>query len=836
MVRKTLSVPASYGIGGQLAPGVSTISEKEIREERKQEQIREEKAKRFSIPFLPQREVVPKEVMDVGTQIYKKQKENIKVIDLKLSSVTSKLPEVKGKNWEVTEGVKVRSEISGAVAGFYGYFRERPLSAIASGTTGLVTAVATRRYPSLISSLPGKITASTLAATYATQKATEISLSTSPYKKGYIVGSTAAELTSLGIGVKAAPMVTSIKTYAGKKITSFQTNLAVETSGSVYTRPLKIQTPRTKPTKIQSLQEGLAKEISGGVYKKPTPNIIDLTPKKPTVSQRAVLFSKEKIGRVQESFAKDLSGEVYSGRELKIDYLKTAKSYAGVKLEQFQTNLALETSGGQLVTKGFFKRADIGKAQVTGEAVLGAKGEVRQLTTPYGLLETKTYTPIKEKVTIKFDPRKPPIPDDFLFRGRVKETVEFRELASPTAGVTMPRTLITRDAPIQGFGFGGKLEQAATPFKSIRVLKGETSFVGGRVREFQLEFFGTKLSRSQSLETIIPKTRPTKAASPVLKQLGLKQGKIEVFKFKEAPKSGTLALTETGSIYAPEGVKLNLGGGTIKGFLYVKPRTLTSQQTAARYPVIAKKVKLTPAKQTSQKVEIFVAKDLPTVSGQVLQQFQKVIVLEVPKQKQKQKVAQKQKVTSKQTQAQVNKLEAAIGSKQKQTARPKVTSELKLKSVLKQKVSIVPKLAQLSGLKQLSKQSQKQQPKLIQKLEQVSIQKPKLATVSIQKQIPVQKIRQTQLLIQKTKIDLTSVLKTPRPQPRPRPRPGDPPPIKIKIPKLPAFNFGKMVTGYSKRKTGRQYEFQPSLVALEGMIRGRSPKRLTGLEIRKINY
>lgn len=512
----------------------------------------------------------------------------------------------------------------------------------------------------------------------------------------------------------------------------------------------------------------------------------------------------------------------------------TIKRVGKVKLEQAQINTALELEGGKIVTKDFFKLADVGKVEVTGDVLLSAKGRTQEITTPFGTLTTKEFIPKTEPVKVTIDPRKPPIPSDFLFKGTVRETVEFRELASKKPGLTTERLIFTQEKPIKGFGFGGQLELASKPFKSFRTDPGTPGLIGGRTQDINIQFTSTKLSRSRAVEPIRPrdpfKTQQPSPLKPT--QIELKVKELGIFEFKKQPK-GTLAFTEKGRIFAPKGINLQLGIGKRPGaFLDVKPTTkgLTPQQKVQRFPLIVRKVKLTPSKPKPVKkgtIEIFITKDVPTSQGQVLQQFQKVAVLTVPqklKQKVKQKLKLKQKVKTKQTVAQ------AVLQKQKvkQVQQPKIIQELKLKP--RQEVKQIPKIKLVQAV--IQKPVQKQKPVLSQIPKQV------ISITPVQEQKPIVDVKLSQRLRLKPLLKpvlepvLLTETVTPKLTQRIKPRPPTKPPTKIKLPELKLKKKKSKQDGF--KLPSRTFKFTPSLVALEGRIKGKRPDQLTGFEVRKI--
>jgi len=532
------------------------------------------------------------------------------------------------------------------------------------------------------------------------------------------------------------------------------------------------------------------------------------------------------VTRSKTKFALKTGGELLSfgvgGLSTRIKP-KAIKNYGGVKLEQFRTNLALEVDGGKLVTKGFFKAANIGTAKVTGDVLFGAKAKFKRVDNPLGSFESSSYKPIKETVTVKINPRKPPLPNDFLFKGSVKDVGVLSQLSSPKQGVGKTRVLMEKTSAISGYGFGNKLDLALTPFRSFKVSKG-TGLKNTRAfqREIDLEFGSTKLSRGQS---VVPTQKyrgfKTKFNQPTKKQIGFKAKEIEVFKFG-ADTEGTLLFTKRGRLFAPKGVKLKESSGRTGGFF-----DLTPQQKVKQFPFVARKVKLTPKKTPKDinKVEIFV----PLSTGgqrQQQQQYQKLATLDVSETKQQSKTLSKSKtktVTSSKTKQTLNQV---LRSKQSQKGIlrtkqfSKQKTQQKSKQKLSQSLSQVPKLNQSQSLSQVPKLNQSQSLSQVPKLNQA------------------QKLRQNQLLKQNLALKPKQQLLQTQSSPYPsfqrvtgrgkRGRKG----------KIPKFKFPKLSRKNSKgsNKLNRVLKYQPSLVAVEGKIRGKKRKDISGLEVRPLNY
>ena len=518
---------------------------------------------------------------------------------------------------------------------------------------------------------------------------------------------------------------------------------------------------------------------------------------------------------------------------------KAVKKGAGVKLEQFQINLALQAEGGKIVTKDFFSRADIGKATIEGEALVSARGVGKVLETPFGKLESRVFTPKLEKVKVTFDPRKPPLPDDFLFKGTVTRKATIKPVAGSKPGVSTPQAVLEKTIPVSGFGFPKSLDIATTPLKSMRISKGRgLPIVSAKSSEFNIEFVGTKLARGQSVAVKTPggfarkPTGPKKKATRLERQLA---GELGVSSFAEGTE-GTLLFTKRGRLFAPKGVAVKESPGKVGGFFNIQKAT--SKQILQRFPVVAKRVKLEVAKPKKPKVSktgVEVEVPVRTATGQVL--IQKLI-LEPPKLKETQQ--QKQKVKAKQKTKQRQKLSQVLGVKQKAKAKTKQTQKVGL--LLKQKVT--QKQAFKVGTKQRLSfaaavaQSQKVDQAIAQ------AQKPKLAQAPkikeglriAQKPALDVKLKITPALKIKPllKTELIPILKTPGPKLTPPKRPRIP---KIpRTPKIPTLKFPKLKKGKKKgkNKLDRTLEYKPSLVAGVHKIRGSRSKILSGLEIRPL--
>lgn len=472
------------------------------------------------------------------------------------------------------------------------------------------------------------------------------------------------------------------------------------------------------------------------------------------------------------------------------------------KLEQSRTGLATELEGGKLVTPEMaakLRRKDLSpkvkEVEVTGEVIYGGRIYRGKRVSPEATAELFEYRPVKETVKVKIDPRDIPVPQDFLFKGTVRETIQLRDLPSPRRGVARPETIITREAPLSGYGFPRSEIDLATALKSQRIIEGSgrPSYAGQDV-VFAFDIYPTKLGRSQSL--VPTPGRPTRGQKPA----GRVPRKIP-FKAKEIGISGIPSLTEgtvvlspKGTLYAPPSVKLTPGPGTIGGFYELPPRVidltkLTPRQKIKQFPFVVREVKPVQRKSPPRKdvVEIYKVTEKPTSSGQVLQQVQLVKTISVKEQqKQKQKLQQKLK----------KDVAESIGQKPKQKTR--VRQETGLVSVQQPKQAqaaaqkaqqkLFPSIAQ--DIRQAQKQRQKQRQDLRQQQVQELRQQQKQELKEMNKQR--QKQRQAQRPKQDLKVDLAvpPPPKRTRPKVPPPPTPRTPPP---KAPPLPDLGFRRSI-------------------------------------------